>query len=125
MTSRSAVGLVAGIAAMFLQGCGTIINGSNQKVPISTDPPGAHVQVAGGEAATTPCELNLSRKNSHTITISLEGYQSEQVTLQSTLSGAMAGNLLLGGIVGGGVDLVSGGGYKLIPNSVNIRLRPE
>ena len=39
------------------------------------------------------------------------------------MGGAVAGNLLLGGIIGGGVDMATGAAYKLYPETVNVALR--
>jgi hypothetical protein len=50
---------------------------------------------------------------------------SETVTLTSGVGGAIAGNLILGGIIGGGIDMASGAAYKLYPETINVALRPD
>ena len=57
------------------------------------------------------------------VIIEKDGYVSETVTLTSGVGGAIAGNILLGGIIGGGIDMASGAAYKLYPETVNIALR--
>jgi hypothetical protein len=52
-----------------------------------------------------------------------DGYVSETVTLTSGVGGTVAGNILLGGIIGGGIDMASGAAYKLYPETINIALR--
>ena len=39
-----------------------------------------------------------------------------------TFSGAVAGNLIAGGLIGWGVDAISGAQYKLVPETVNLTL---
>ena len=106
-------------------GCATVLNGTTQKVPVRSDPPGAAVVVDGGvQTHTTPAVIQLKRKHKHVLTLSLAGHESQSVTLTPTLSGAIAGNILIGGLVGGGVDLLSGGANKLTPSDVHVKLRP-
>lgn len=69
--------------------------------------------------------LSLERKRSHTLMFSVPGYYNEQVTLNRTVSGAVAGNILAGGLIGWGVDALSGGQYKLMPETVHVVLRPS
>lgn len=111
-----------------LCGCGSIINGTTQKVPITTNPTGAVVTATGGDAtanATSPCTLKLKRKHDHMITVELPGYKPQSVQLQSVVSGAVAGNILAGGLIGWGIDAASGGDSRLVPEAVNITLEPE
>ncbi len=110
------------IPIVFLSGCATIMTGSTQKVPVSSNPSGAVAKVDGGMAAVTPTIFNLERKTDHTIEISKEGYRTAQVILRHTLSGATAGNILVGGIIGIAVDGCSGAMFKLVPERVDVNL---
>lgn len=105
-------------------GCATIVRGTTKDIPLSSIPPGATVSIDGTSTYTTPITVELKRGRDHILTFSKDGYQTEQVTLQSVLGGTFAGNLLLGGIVGGAVDLASGSAYRLVPESVSVELRP-
>jgi len=109
---------------VFGSGCATIIHGTTQNIPVSSVPTGAKVTVDQSTAYTTPTVLDLPRKENHTLQISHEGYHTEVMQLQSVISGAVMGNLLLGGLIGWGVDAASGGQYRLVPESVHITLRP-
>jgi hypothetical protein len=75
-------------------------------------------------AAITPTIFNLERKTDHTIEISKEGYRVTTVILRHTMSGATAGNVLVGGIIGIAVDGCSGAMYKLVPERVDVNLEP-
>jgi hypothetical protein len=112
------------IALTFASGCATIINGTTQKIPVSSSPSGAKVSVNESTAITTPTTLELSRKDPQILQFSLEGYQPETVKLESVTSGVVMGNILLGGLIGWGVDAASGGQYRLVPESVHVALRP-
>lgn len=108
----------------FSQGCATIINGSTQQVMVISSPPGANVLVDGGMRFKTPVEINLGRKETHTVEISMDGYQKEVVEVRSVTSGAVFGNILAGGLVGWAVDSSSGGAYRLVPEVIKVELRP-
>ena len=54
---------------------------------------------------------------------SREGYQQQTVTLLHVISGAVCGNILLGGLIGWGVDACTGAQYKLVPENVHLELQ--
>jgi len=112
------------VALTLASGCATIIHGTTQKIPVSSSPSGAKVAVNESTAFTTPTTLELPRKDPQILQISLEGYQPETVKLESVTSGVVMGNILLGGLIGWGVDAASGGQYRLVPESVHVALRP-
>ena len=117
--------LALGIAAVsFCTGCATIVKGTTQEIPVSSEPTGARVSVDGSAAGTTPTTVTLSRKANHMVTIEKEGFQSESVAITKSMSAAVAGNIIAGGLVGWGVDAVSGAQYNLNPTTVNVRLQP-
>ena len=72
----------------------------------------------------TPCKLTLKRKHDHVIRIYKEGYEEQSIVVQHVTSGAVAGNLIAGGLIGWGVDAASGGQYRLMPELINIDLKP-
>lgn len=109
-------------------GCASIINGTTQKIPVTVDPENATVTAVGGDKSvngTAPCTLELKRKHPQVLTISAPGYQAQTVQLQPVLSGAVAGNILAGGLIGWGVDAASGADSKLVPETVVVKLEPE
>ena len=64
----------------------------------------------------------LKRKNDHLITVQRQGYQSRSVAVVKNVGGAVWGNILAGGLIGWGVDAVSGAQYNLVPETINVRL---
>ncbi len=106
-------------------GCATVIHGTTQEVPVNSDPAGATVTVAGQpNEYATPCSIELKRKNDHLLTVSKEGYETQNVELRSVISAAWAGNIIAGGIIGLGVDAATGASCCLIPEMVTVKLRP-
>jgi len=105
-------------------GCATIINGTTQKIPVSSEPSGANCVVVGDTTKyTTPCQVELARKSDHVLKLEKEGYEPATVEIKHVLSGAVAGNILLGGLIGWGVDAATGSQNRLIPETVHISLK--
>lgn len=125
---RNGIGPLAWLflAVVLLQGggCGTIVHGSSQTLTVASNPPGAMVRLDNGTEYTTPSSIKLQRNRDYVMTISKDGYQTQTVPVNSVLSGWLAGNILFGGIIGGGVDLASGAAYTLTPEHINISLTP-
>lgn len=111
-------------ALLLLSGCATVIKGTTQTMPISSDPDGADVVVNNLVVGTTPTEVELQRKRDHQITIRKDGYVPATVPVLKTLGGAVWGNILAGGFIGWGVDAVSGAQFNLTPETVYVQLRP-
>ncbi|KRA83837.1 PEGA domain-containing protein [Altererythrobacter sp. Root672] len=105
-----------------LSGCATVINGTSQDYTVRTDPDGAAITLNDGTTCVSPCKLNLKRRNDLRVDITKEGYKPAYVLVQSRLGGAMAGNILLGGIIGGAVDAANGSTNYLYPEPLHVRL---
>ena len=110
--------------AIAVHGCATLMQGSTQQITVNSSPSGATILVDGGLRFTTPTVLELSRKESHRIEISLEGYHPERVELRTTSSNMAMGNIVAGGLIGFVVDHSSGAAFRLIPELVRVDLRP-
>ncbi|MBU1809071.1 MAG: PEGA domain-containing protein [Candidatus Omnitrophica bacterium] len=106
-----------------ISGCATIITGTTQKVTITSSPEGAKLDVDGQSTFSTPATVTLERKRDHILVFSKEGYQQQTVTLLHVISGAVCGNILLGGLIGWGVDACTGAQYKLVPEIVNVQMQ--
>ena len=104
-------------------GCATIVNPNYVQVPVTTEPPGATIKVAGREY-TSPASVYCPRgAGDFTMTIAKDGFNPVSIILEESLDGWMWGNLLLGGLIGLIVDLISGDGYDLEPETVHINLK--
>ena len=114
---------VAFLMMISSSGCATIITGWYQKVPVSSDPPGATVQVDGDEKYITPAKLHLKRNRDHMLLITKDGYREETVKLLHVISGAIAGNAVVFGLAGLAIDNLTGAQFKLNPTEVHVNLK--
>lgn len=109
-------------------GCATITRGTTDVLVVNSDPVGAAVQISGGFQCTTPCSVELKRKRDYHLKITKSGYEPVEMDVMSQIAGAgaagMAGNVLLGGLIGAGVDAATGATKSLKPNPVEVKLVP-
>ncbi len=121
--------LAATLAMLMLSGCATVTRGTTEAWTVETDPVGAKVTLSSGETCTTPCTLKKKRKDSFQVRIELDGYEpvETQVLSQISAGGAagMAGNVIVGGLIGVGVDAASGATKELKPNPLVVKLVPK
>jgi hypothetical protein len=121
--------LTIGGAALVLSGCATITRGTTEALVIESTPSGADVDLSNGMRCKTPCTLEMKRKSAVVLDIKKEGYEDVRVNVLSEISGSgaagMAGNVLLGGVIGAGVDAASGATKTLRPNPVRVVLNPK
>jgi hypothetical protein len=93
---------------------------------VESEPTGARVTLSNGLTGTTPATFTLRRKGEYVVTIAKDGYETVTVNVTHKIVGAgsagMAGNILLGGIIGAAVDASSGAMYDLVPNPVKVNL---
>lgn len=106
------------VSCCALSGCATLANGTSQRIPVSTTPAGARVEV-DGNSYTTPVELELTRKTYHIATISMPGYHSIRVVFRSGLNTTSASVAGLGGISGAMIDSSTGSANELLPARVD------
>jgi hypothetical protein len=107
-----------------LGGCATVVHGVHQDVEFKSDPSSATIRLAQGGTCVTPCEIEMRRGHDSMVTYTLEGYEPARVYIQSKLNGAIAGNIIAGGLIGGIVDGANGASNSLHPNPIYIRLAP-
>lgn len=116
------VGIVLITACTLFSGCATIVKGTTQVIPVSSDPTGARVTVDSSPAGTTPTTVTLNRKQNHMVVIEKDGFAPESIAVTKSMGGAVAGNIIAGGLIGWGVDAMTGAQYNLAPNTINVRL---
>jgi len=118
-----AIGIVLSLA---VAGCATITRGSTQALTIDSAPLGATASLSNGERCTTPCTLKLKRKHPLAVEVCKAGYQPVITQILSQIAGAgaagMAGNVLVGGLIGVGVDAATGATKDLTPNPLSVTL---
>jgi hypothetical protein len=133
-------------------GCATVTRGFNEVLEVQTTPVGAEVVVyryskkahaeinqtgevspknvrdRWSESAVSPAAFKLFRNNSYLIVAKAPGYRTAVVAVFKKPSGGgalgVAGNVIVGGLVGITVDAISGGANELKPNPVIMTLVP-
>ncbi|MBA5777082.1 translation initiation factor 2 [Stappia sp. F7233] len=115
---------------LLVSGCATAVRGTTEEVTVVVDPDDAQITTTVGHTCSgNPCSVRVSRKDDFTVTAKKEGYKPKSVHVVSDVSGkgaaGAAGNILLGGVVGLGVDAISGATLDHKPNPVLIELEPE
>src|SRR4051812_37893672 len=122
---RTVGALVA--AGLMLGACASVTRGLNNQIQFSSNPPEASVRTSMGFQCVTPCTLQVGRKDEFDVVFSKAGYITETVPVRTRIAGAGAagfvGNAVLGGVVGMGVDAVSGATLEHCPNPVAVALR--
>ena len=119
---RVTVSGLAFLSTLALASCASIIHGTHQDVGISSVPTGAAVTIDNVESGKTPFVANLTRKANHIVRVALPGYQPYDLTLTSSVSGWVWGNIAFGGLIGLAVDAIDGGMYKLTPEQLSVTL---
>jgi hypothetical protein len=113
MVIRIRAGAIALLAAtLLLQGCGTIMKGTTQRVPVTSTPPGAKVFVDGESAGTAPVMLRLKKRSTALIRVESPGFTPQEV--QVTRSRGKFGRFLLGNLL-----IASTIAYALDPHEEN------
>lgn len=115
-------------AAILLSACASITRGTHEVLQIETDPSGANVALSIGESCVSPCSLKLKRKDGLHVSIVKDGYHTVETDVNTQIasggSAGMAGNILLGGFIGAGIDASSGALNEFTPNPLKITLVP-
>lgn len=111
--------LLCSLFVLTSSGCCSIFSGSTQKITISSTPPGAKVTADNGTSIITPGSIVLERKSKHTLVAELTGHESQQVQLEQRLNNWVWANILIGGLIGLAIDMVSGAINELHPQEVD------
>jgi len=116
------------LGSMGLGGCASVTRGWSEQIQISSQPEGAEVRTSLSQACTTPCTLTVQRKDEFSVSFAKPGYHPQTVPVGTRVAGAgvagFAGNVVVGGIIGMGVDAASGATLEHHPNPVVAELQP-
>lgn len=123
--------LLAAALALPCFGCASVTRGTTENISISSTPAGATAELSGLDNPTsciTPCVVVAKRNADITVTVNKEGYETQVIPLTKEIPGTgaagFAGNILVGGLVGMGVDAVTGAAQDHKPNPVIVTLQP-
>ena len=117
-------------AASSLGACATVTRGASDTWTVNSTPAGAAVKTTNQFFCdSTPCTFKMPRKSEFDVTLTKSGYKPWTGHVTHHISGAggagMAGNVILGGIIGAGVDAYSGAMNDLVPNPLNVVLEKD
>ena len=112
------------VVLIITSSCATVIKGTTQEIPISSDPPGAEILIDGILVGTTPASVDVRRKRDHLVVIRKANYEPKRIALVKNIGGAVWGNLITGGPIGWGVDAMSGSQNNLFPSAISVQLEP-
>lgn len=118
------------LSSLVVGACATIIEGDDQTVTVITNPPGAVCTLTRegtvvGVANPTPATVSLEKsKDNISMLCRKDGYFDNVAPISSEFAAITLGNIILGGIVGAGIDAVSGAMHQY-PGSVTIILAPK
>ena len=121
MTGKTAIILLTG-AALLTSGCATVTRGKSEQVQFTSVPSGAVVSTTMGASCTTPCSLEVLRKQAFNASFQHRGQtRIVKVITKSQGEGVAAGvgNVLIGGVVGVAVDAGTGATLDHVPNPVH------
>jgi hypothetical protein len=107
-----------------LYGCASIVSGQSQIVSVSTPfCPDAECTLTNPEGTyyvKTPGTLSIDREyDDLTVACKKEGFQPSNISVSSSTKGMAFGNILLGGVIGAGVDMGTGAAYDYPSEIIN------
>lgn len=111
------------LISILVAGCATITKGTTQSIAVNTPgAPGASCTLSSGAIGTinivTPATLTVDKSQEGiTVRCQKECYQDGASIIASNTETMTAGNILVGGVVGLGVDAVSGAMNKYNPQT--------
>lgn len=112
---------------LLLAGCASVTRGWDEQMNFNSAPSEALMRTSMGLTCTTPCTLKVGRKDEFIATFSKPGYVTQDVPIKTQVAGGgvagVAGNIILGGVIGAGVDIASGASLDHCPNPVTVTLR--
>jgi len=113
---------------VLLSGCATVVRGTTEDVVITSEPSDATITTTlGHSCSASPCVVNVERKKSFTAYAEKPGYEKGSLHIATKVQGkgaaGIAGNLLVGGVIGVGVDAATGAGLDHVPNPAHIKLK--
>lgn len=125
MKKQLSIALLTGIL-LSATSCATIITGTKDKITFNSTPEGAKVMHKGVEKCTTPCTAEIPRSLSkQMVTFEKEGFNSKEVKLTKTFNPVTLVNILVGGVIGLGIDTATGSLTKYSPKEYKVELEAK
>lgn len=122
MEQKTVIGFSVAVLAVSLAGCATVTRGTTSQIQIQSEPSGVEARTSLGHACTTPCTISVGRREEFIVTFTKTGFATQQIEVKTQVAGegaaGLAGNVLVGGLVGMGVDASTGATLEHKPNPV-------
>lgn len=112
-------GVVCLLIVAQLTGCGAIIHGRYQDLPVTTTPPGLMARI-DDQKCTTPCTLAKVSRKTQQMSIALPDGREADFPVQRGVSAWVVLDVLFGFPIFIIMDKVSGGLYVLDPVTINL-----
>jgi len=121
--------MVAVAAVSALSSCGSITRGTSENVTITATPEDAKISTSTGQyCPRSPCTIDVKRRTEFTAFAEKDGYRKGSVEIKTKVGGGgaagFAGNVVVGGLIGMGVDAATGAALDHYPNPAHIDLQP-
>ena len=125
--SKCKESLVVLVVVGALGGCSTIVNGSSQQISVQTpNANGASCELKSPDGQyflTTPGTVTVAKsKHNLAVKCTKDGFSDGITTITSTFEGMTLGNVLIGGVIGVGIDAASGA-MNQYPNSIQVQMQ--
>lgn len=119
------IGIV--LVSLLFSSCATIICGSTKQIPVTSSPDYATITIRNYYGAieftgVTPTVVTLKKGQAYQAEISLEGYETQIVPINTAFEPAFLGNIICGGVLGFIVDLATGAYLNLEPGNISVQL---
>jgi len=117
--------LVSSIA-LSTTSCASIITGTKDKISFTSTPEGAKVLHKGVEKCITPCTAEIPRSLSkQTVIFEKEGFANKEIKLTKNFNAVSLVNILIGGVIGVGIDAATGSLTKYSPKEYAVELETK
>lgn len=103
--------------------CASIATGATDRVTIESIPPGAVFETNTGHRGTTPSMITIPDSQTLVVTAKLDGHEEAKAELKPRMSGWFIGNILIGGLLGIAIDLISGN-WQTHDDKIVVTLKP-
>ena len=108
------------IILSMLQGCASIISGTEQTIQVSSTPEGATVYVDGMPMGRTPTAVRLKKNKHSNIMVKMEGYSSQSLPMGKSFDGVALLNIFWDSST---TDAVTGAIFQYSPTAYHFDLR--
>lgn len=112
------------VVALLASGCATIVDGTNQPVTFNSEPNRAKIFINGAQVGVTPLTIQVKRAKNTMIVAKKDGYEEQQLPLQTKMNTFFWGNIISGGFLGSTTDYASDAMVEYSPNMYYISMDP-